>query len=48
MDSGELNKRSIESLIKAGAFDSLGGKRSQYIAVFKQISDNINNRRKKL
>jgi len=47
MDSGELNKRSIESLIKAGAFDSLGGKRSQYIAVFKQISDNINNRRKK-
>jgi len=47
MDSGDLNKRSIESLIKAGAFDSLGGKRSQYIAVFKQIADNINDRRKK-
>jgi len=35
--SGELNTRMIESLIKAGAFDSLGGKRSQYMAVYKQL-----------
>ncbi|NLK21265.1 MAG: DNA polymerase III subunit alpha [Epulopiscium sp.] len=47
MDSGDLNKRSMESLIKAGALDSLGGKRSQYISVYKQVSDNINNQRKK-
>ena len=30
MESGELNKRSLESLIKAGALDSLGGV-SKYI-----------------
>jgi DNA polymerase-3 subunit alpha len=29
-----VNKRCMESLIKAGAFDSLGGKRVQYMAVF--------------
>ncbi|WP_202813796.1 DNA polymerase III subunit alpha [Defluviitalea phaphyphila] len=48
MDSSYLNKRSIESLIKAGAFDSLGGKRKQYLSVYKQISDNIISKRKKI
>jgi DNA polymerase-3 subunit alpha len=38
---GEINKRCIESLIKAGAFDSLGGKRVQYMAVFPGIVDGI-------
>lgn len=46
MDSKDTNKRSIESLILAGAFDSLGGKRSQYMAVYKQIADGISNSRK--
>ena len=32
-----VNKRCIESLIKAGAFDSLGGKRVQYMAVYPGI-----------
>lgn len=41
MESKDTNKRSIESLILAGAFDSLGGKRSQYMAVYKQIADGI-------
>ncbi len=39
--SGELNTRTIESLIKAGAFDSLGGKRSQYAGVYKQIYNGL-------
>lgn len=34
-----LNKRAVECLIKAGAFDSLGGFRSQYLAVFERIID---------
>jgi len=37
MSDHDINKRFVESLIKAGAFDSLGGKRSQYMAVFDVI-----------
>ena len=37
MDSGEVNKRTVESLIKGGAFDSLGGKRSGYMAVYEAL-----------
>ncbi|MBP3888042.1 MAG: DNA polymerase III subunit alpha [Cellulosilyticum sp.] len=46
MDSKDTNKRSIENLILAGAFDSLGGKRSQYLSVYKQIADGISHSRK--
>ena len=46
MDSKDTNKRSIESLILAGAFDTLGGKRSQYLSVYKQIADGISHSRK--
>lgn len=46
MASKDTNKRSIESLILAGAFDKLGGRRSQYVAVYKQISTGINLTRK--
>lgn len=46
MDSKDTNKRSIESLILAGAFDKLGGKRSQYLAVYKQIAEGISHHRK--
>jgi DNA polymerase-3 subunit alpha len=31
--AGTVNQACVEALIKAGAFDSLGGKRSQYLAV---------------
>lgn len=47
MESRDLNKRGIESLIKAGAFDSLGGKRIQYMVVYKQILNEINSNNKK-
>lgn len=46
MDSKDTNKRSIENLILAGAFDALGGKRSQYLSVYKQIADGISHSRK--
>lgn len=46
MDSKDTNKRSIENLILAGAFDTLGGKRSQYFSVYKQIADGISHVRK--
>lgn len=46
MESKDTNKRCIESLILAGAFDTLGGRRSQYMAVYKQISSGINLNRK--
>jgi len=39
MAGSDINKRFMESLIRAGAFDSLGGKRSQYISVFANIMD---------
>jgi len=45
--NGKLNTRCIESLIKAGAFDSLGGFRSQYMEVYKDIYDSISNNKKK-
>ena len=39
MAGSDINKRFMESLVRAGAFDSLGGKRSQYISVFANIMD---------
>ncbi len=43
---GVLNKRSIESLIKAGAFDSLGHPRKGLLEVFEAIVDQITSRRR--
>ena len=45
--STELNTRALDSLIKAGALDSLGAKRSQYSSAFKRIYEGINSTRKK-
>ena len=39
--TGEVNKKAMENLIKAGAFDSLGGTRKQYMCVYVQIMDGI-------
>jgi DNA polymerase-3 subunit alpha len=46
MTSRELNKRMIENLIKAGAFDTLGGNRNQYLRVYKVILDAVNHSKK--
>lgn len=49
VDDGDLNKRAVESLIKAGAFDSLGSYRSQLLAVYEQVMDGIaGNRRRNI
>ena len=37
MSEHDINKRCVESLIKAGAFDSLGGSRAQYMTVYENI-----------
>jgi DNA polymerase-3 subunit alpha len=41
LSGNELNKRMIESLIKAGAFDSLKGNRKQYMQGYKVIMDSV-------
>ncbi len=46
MEGGEWNKRGMESLIKGGAMDSLGGFRSQYMVIYKSILDGIGQARK--
>lgn len=38
---GVLNKRAVESLIKAGAFDSLGGNRAQYMGIYERTMDSL-------
>lgn len=37
----DVNKKTIENLIKAGALDSLGGSRKQFMSVYVQIVDRI-------
>ena len=45
-EAGEVNKRVIENFIKAGAFDSLGGTRKQFMSVYVQIMDHIHQDKK--
>ena len=42
----EVNKRTIESFIKSGAFDGLGGTRKQFMIIYVQIVDQVNQERK--
>jgi len=46
MSGKEVNKRTIESFIKSGAFDGLGGTRKQFMIVYVQILDQVNQERK--
>lgn len=41
MGDKDINRRAIESFIKAGALDSLGGTRKQFMSVYVQIVDHI-------
>ena len=47
VDGKDVNKRCVESLIKSGAFDSMGIFRSQLIAVYEKMMDSISQARKK-
>jgi len=42
----EVNKRTIESLIKSGALDSLGGTRKQFMVIYTQVLDQVNQEKK--
>ena len=41
-----LNKRAIENLIKSGALDTLGGTRKQFMSIYIQIVDYVNQEKK--
>lgn len=43
----EVNKRTVENFIKAGAFDSLDGNRRQLMTVYSRIIDSVNEEKKK-
>lgn len=47
IDTGALNKRTVESAIRAGAFDSLGHPRKGLLDVFERAIDQVIRRRKK-
>lgn len=42
----EVNKRTIESFIKAGALDGLGGTRKQFMVIYIKILEQVNQERK--
>ena len=41
-----LNKRAIENFIKAGALDTLGGTRKQFMSIYVRIVDHVNQEKK--
>ena len=41
MNGSDMNKRAVENLIRSGAFDGFGAKRSQLIRVFETVMDSI-------
>ncbi len=43
---GVLNKKTIENLIKAGALDCLAGTRKQFMSIYVQIVDHVNQEKK--
>ena len=42
----DVNRRTIENFIKAGAFDSLGGTRRQFMSIYVRILDQVNQEKK--
>lgn len=46
VDVGVINKRTVESLIKCGAFDGFGVCRSRMLAVHEKLMDSIQDRKK--
>lgn len=43
----DLNRRALESMIQAGAFDSMGFHRSQMLAVYERVVDAVANERRR-
>ncbi len=46
MADKDVNKRAVENFIKAGAFDSLGGTRKQFLSVYVQAMDRVHKDKK--
>ncbi len=42
----EVNKRTIENFIKSGALDGLGGTRKQFMMIYPQVMDSVNQEKK--
>ena len=40
-DCTDMNKRAVENLIRCGAFDTLGARRSQLLAVYEKVLDSV-------
>ncbi|MFX0549384.1 DNA polymerase III subunit alpha [Hathewaya histolytica] len=47
MDASAINKRAVESLIKAGAFDKFGVFRSQLLSIYEKVLDGVSNEKKR-
>jgi len=47
VNSGTVNKRAMEALIKSGAFDGLDGNRAQMLAVYEKVLDGFSQKNKK-
>ena len=41
MNGSEMNKRAVENLIRSGAFDSMGARRSQLVKVYETVMDSV-------
>lgn len=46
MAESDVNKRAVENFIKAGAFDSLGGTRKQFLSIYVQAMDRVHKDKK--
>ena len=47
MSGSDMNKRAVENLIRSGAFDSLGARRSQLIQVYEKVMDSVADQQRK-
>lgn len=47
VEIGDINKKAIESLIKAGAFDDMGANRAQLLGVYEKLVEGTQNMAKK-
>ncbi|CAM2887163.1 DNA polymerase III subunit alpha [Hathewaya histolytica] len=47
MDPSAINKRAVESLIKAGAFGKFGVFRSQLLSIYEKVLDGVSNEKKR-
>lgn len=47
VDSKDINKKAVESLIKCGAFDGMGANRAQLLSSYEKIMNNIQQEKKR-